>query len=402
LATDQTLAARGTTDTTRPQRFWAALTASTVINLPFGSLYAFSVFLKPIEALLGVTRAELSFVFGLATIFFTLGMNVAPYLFRLASAPVLVAGCAAAGTLGIALAATAGGVAQLGLGYGVLFGLGGGAAYIIVQQGVNVMLRAHRGLVNGYVVSLYPAGAMIAAPLFGLGIATFGVRGTLGGLAATVAIAGLIAVALVIHSGMALKAQASEASAEAGERYGLVFWQIAAVFLLAAAAGLTVLSQAAGMISAYGGTTALALFATTWITGCITAARIGGGWLADRFAIPTIMAGSHVIALAGATVLTLWPGPMVAVATLSMVGMGYGFISGSTAAAVACYWHVNAFGRIASRLYIAWGLAAISLPVVAGWLYDLTGGYRTAVILAGCGNLAGIAIALTLPRRRVS
>jgi len=188
LATDQTLAARGAP--APPQRFWAALTASTIINLPFGSLYAFSVFLKPMEALLGVTRAELSFVFGLATIFFTLGMNVAPYLFRLASAPVLVAGCATAGAVGVALAATAGGVVQLALGYSVLFGLGGGAAYIIVQQGVNVMVRSHRGLINGYVVSLYPAGAMIAAPLFGLGLGIFGVRGTLAGLAITIAVAG--------------------------------------------------------------------------------------------------------------------------------------------------------------------------------------------------------------------
>lgn len=384
-----------------PQRFWAALTASTVINLPFGSLYAFSVFLKPLEDLLGVTRAELSFVFGLATIFFTLGMNVAPYLFRLASAPVLVAGCAAAGAIGTALAATAGGVVQLAIGYSVLFGLGGGAAYIIVQQGVNVMVRSHRGLINGYVVSLYPAGAMIAAPLFGLGLGVFGVRGTLGALAVAIAVTGLAAVLLVIHSGMTLKAAPSAtAEAETPERYGLVFWQIAAVFLLAAAAGLTVLSQAAGMIAAYGGTTALALFATTWITGCITAARIGGGWLADKFAIPTIMAAAHVVALAGAIGLTLWPGPIVAVATLSMVGMGYGFISGSTAAAVACYWHVNAFGRIASRLYIAWGLAAISLPVVAGWLFDQTGGYRAAMMLAGGGNLIGIAVALTLPRQR--
>ena len=390
----------GQAATPAPQRFWAALTASTVINLPFGSLYAFSVFLKPLEELLGVTRAELSFVFGLATIFFTLGMNVAPYLFRVASAPVLVAGCSAAGAIGAALAATAEGVAQLAVGYSVLFGLGGGAAYIIVQQGVNVMVKSHRGLINGYVVSLYPAGAMIAAPLFGLGIAMFGVRGTLGGLAITIAVTGVITLLLVIHSGMVLKTPAADAAAADNERYGLAFWQIAAVFLLAAAAGLTVLSQAAGMIAAYGGTTALALFATTWITGCITAARIGGGWLADKFAVPHIMAGAHVVALCGAIGLTLWPGPLVAVATLSMVGMGYGFISGSSAAAVAFYWNVNAFGRIASRLYIAWGLAAISLPVVAGWLFDLTGGYRAAVILAGCGNLLGIAIALTLPRQR--
>jgi MFS transporter, OFA family, oxalate/formate antiporter len=45
----------------------AALLAATVVNLPFSTLYAFSVFLKPMEALLGATRAEMGFVFGLAS-----------------------------------------------------------------------------------------------------------------------------------------------------------------------------------------------------------------------------------------------------------------------------------------------------------------------------------------------
>jgi hypothetical protein len=32
------------------QRAWAAIAAATVMNLPLGSIYAFSDFLKPIEA----------------------------------------------------------------------------------------------------------------------------------------------------------------------------------------------------------------------------------------------------------------------------------------------------------------------------------------------------------------
>ena len=45
------------------------------------------------------------------------------------------------------------------------------------------------------------------------------------------------------------------------------------------------------------------------------------------------------------------------------------------------------FGRIASRVYIAWCFAAICLPILAGHLFDLTGGYATTVLVAGCGNL---------------
>ena len=45
---------------------------------------------------------------------------------------------------------------QLAVGYGVLFGAGGGAAYILVQQAVNLAVTRRRGLVNGYLVASIP------------------------------------------------------------------------------------------------------------------------------------------------------------------------------------------------------------------------------------------------------
>ena len=57
----------------RQQRPWAAVLAATVMNLPLGSVYAFSVFLRPIEQELGISRSALSLVFGVATIGFTVG-----------------------------------------------------------------------------------------------------------------------------------------------------------------------------------------------------------------------------------------------------------------------------------------------------------------------------------------
>ena len=38
---------------------WRAIAAATALNAPLGSLYAFSVFLKPLETLLGLSRADL-------------------------------------------------------------------------------------------------------------------------------------------------------------------------------------------------------------------------------------------------------------------------------------------------------------------------------------------------------
>ncbi len=386
-------------DTDSRQSPWRAVAAATALNAPLGSLYAFSVFLKPLESLLGLSRADLALVFALASAGFGAGMNLAPTAYSVASAPVLVLACAAASTLGIALAATAGGLTQLAIGYGVLFGAGGGAAYILVQQTVNLAVTRRHGLVNGYLVGLYPAGAMIAAPAFGWSVRALGVRATLAGLAAVLAVTGSISAWLIAHSGVTLAAATGVVAPGAQERRRPVFWRLWLVFFLAASAGLMVLSQAAGIITAYGGATPLAVYGTTFITGSIAAARLGGGWMVDWLAIPTVAAGAHAVALAGNVSLTLWPGPGISVLALALVGLGYGLISGVTAAAVAAYWRRGLYGRVASRLYTAWCAAAVVLPIIAGRLFDLTQGYGVAVLIAAVGNALGVLVALGLPRQ---
>jgi OFA family oxalate/formate antiporter-like MFS transporter len=382
----------------RPERLWAALLAATVLNLPLGSVYSFSVFLRPIELELAIPRSALSLVFGLATVGFTAGSVGAAFLYRVAPAPVLIFASALAAAAGIGIAATATGMAGLLLGYGVAFGTGGGVAYILLQQGVNMLVRGRRGLVNGYIVSLYPLGAMIATPAFHWCNETFGWRTTLAGLAGVLVTCGTVGALLAQHGGARLVAPAGSVALQPA-RLGPTFLKLSATFFLAASAGLMVLSQAREIIAAYGGAAGLAVGATTGITGAIAVARISGGWLVDRFAVPHVMCAAHGLALCGGVLLSAFPSPLTAVLGLGMVGMGYGFISGSTAGSIGLYWPVADFGRVAGRTYIAWCLAAVCLPVLAGTLFDLTRGYAAAVLIAGGGNLAGMAVALSLPKR---
>ena len=233
----------------------AALTAATIMCLPLGSIYAFSVLLAPLEQLLQSNRSELASVFGISAVFFTVGSNLAPRLFGRVRAPLLVALTGALSAAGVALAAAAPSLAWLILGYGVVFATGGGMAYVVVQQCVNSAPLLRPGLTNGYLVSLFPLGAMLVAPAFGLGLDWVGVRLTLAGLAAVVAMAALAAALLVAHDGVVLaKSGSAAASPAAGSPDGLqaTFWKLFKVFFLAASAGLMVLSQAAGMVAAFG------------------------------------------------------------------------------------------------------------------------------------------------------
>lgn len=371
--------------------------AATVLNLPFGTIYAFSVFLKPIEQTLGVGRAQMALVFALATIVLTVAMNLTPLLYRWFAAIPLLLLSGALGAAGLGLAAMATSFTDLLVGYGILFGIGGGISFIVLQQGVNQTVGARSGLINGYVVSLYPLGAMIGAPLCGWALAAFGLRPTLAALALVVALASVLAARAFRRADLRLYDHTASAEHSVDPRFGL-FLSLFTVFLMAASAGLMVMSQAAGIVEAYGGKTALALGATTLITGSIAAARIGGGWLVDRFPMPQVAAAAHLWSLSGAVLLTAVPTAEISVLALAMVGMGYGIISGATAGAIAQYWPRNAFGRVASRMYIAWCVAAVVLPLIAGWLYDQTQGYGTAILVAAGVNVIGGLLALRLPK----
>ena len=386
------------TTLTPKQRSLVALAAATILNLPFGTIYAFSVFLKPMEALLGIGRTQMTLVFSLASIFLTMGMVAGPKLYRRFSATSLLLSGGLTSATGLAIAAQASSLMELILGYGVLFGLGGGIGFVLVQQGMNQSVSKMSGLANGYVVSLYPLGAMIGVPLFGWSITEYGLKVTLLSLACTVLIASCITALLFRVANIGMQ-DAAAAQADSEARHWGVFARLFVVFFLAAAAGLTVMSQAAGILQAYGAKTGFALGATTLITGAIAAARIGGGWLVDRFAMPHVAAFAHLLALSGSLLLLALPSAAMALPALAMIGMGYGFVSGSTAGAIAQYWHKNAFGRVAGQIYIAWCIAAISLPVLAGWLFDRTQSYAQAMMIACAVNLLGALLSMSLPAK---
>jgi len=409
-----------------PQRL---LLAASLANLPFGTIYAFSVLLQPLESLLSLRRSELTLVFALATIVLTVGMNLAPLLYRRLPWHRLLGVSALLSTSGLLISAAAQSRWHLLLGYSVLFGLGAGLVFTTVQHLVNQAEITRRGLVNGYVVSLYPLGAMLGAPLMGWSVSEIGLRATLFALAGALG-ASVLAAALLLRPARTVAVGIREQAVRAGDTAGegqasgpiaagrqpdasrelqpaqsaqvALFFKLAAVFTLAASAGLMVMSQAAGILQAYGAGLGAALAGTTVMTGAIAAARILGGWLVDYLEVRKVMAAAQLWALSGALLLSVVPQPLAAVTGLSMIGMGYGLISGASAAAIAQWWPMSQFGRIAGRLYIGWCLAAIGLPLIAAALYDASGNYKAAIVLAGAFNTLAMLLALRLMPARVS
>ncbi|MCY4310722.1 MAG: YbfB/YjiJ family MFS transporter, partial [Rhodospirillaceae bacterium] len=56
-------------------------------------------------------------------------------------------------------------------------------------------------------------------------------------------------------------------------------------------------------------------------------------------------------------------------------------------------------GRIYGKMLTAWGAAGLSAPLVAGALYDWTGSYTLALLLAAGAAVVALAIIWSVPRR---
>lgn len=381
------------TDTDPKAARWrvvSALLVASALNIPFGTIYAFSVFLRPMEQQLGVSRTEMSVVFASATVALAAGMNLLPPLARRFGGAQLIMAAGLIGACGILVVTQARGFWMLWVGYGVLFGLGGGLSFTAVQQCVNQATPRPSGLANGYVVSTYPLGAMIGAPVFSATIHLWGIVPTLWLLAAVLGSAGVLGGWLFRRAGLTLvSTAAAQSPPRAVALSDPVFVRLFAVFFLTASAGLMVLGQAAAMLHAYGAGAAMAAAATTVITAVLAASRLAGGWLVDHWQMRSVAVGANLCAFAGAVLITLWPVPLSALFALSLLGAGYGLMSGASAGYIPQLWPRDLFAAIAARLYVAWCLAAVCLPVLAGWLFDLTGGYRAAVMVAAMGNLVG-------------
>lgn len=380
-------------------RRYLALGAAAAFNPALGSLYAWSIFLAPLERQLEVPRSALSGVFSVAVVCFTLGMNLAPAAYRWLATPALIAGAALLCAAGLGLAAWAPNIVVLGLGYGVLFGLGAGFGYSVMLQAVNLVLPHRRGLANGFGIGLFALGSILCAPAFGWAVEALGVAATLAGMAALFAVLAVAVAALLGASGVSVQPAGSFRMSGDHEHGAALFWVIWVGFLLGAGAGLMAISQAAALVAAYGGAPTLAVLGVTLVAAGNGGGRLAGGWLCDHLPIRRIVMSAHLIAGTALMALALVPSAAVAAAALALVGLSYGLLSGAYPAALGFYYGVHNYGRMLGRLITAWGVAGLLAPWLAGAVFDATGGYRPAVMLACAAAVVAFLVSIALPRQ---
>ena len=392
---------------------WWRVVGGLSMNLALGSLYAWSVFVAPLEKQFGWRRAQTSNVFTIAVVVlaltFILGGRLqdkkGPFWVSVTGA-VLV-------SLGLFLCAYTHSLNYLYVCFGVIGGVGSGFGYATPIPVMAKWFPDKRGLAVGLAVAGYGGGSAIFGPLANLKlIPTYG-------LATTFQILGVIFLVMTLIGAFLLKnppagykptgwtpAPAAKAAAttydfSSGEVLRTpTFYFMWIAYALGTSAGLMVISQLVPFAKSVG-TPSAALATMGLVVGAIgnASGRILSGWMSDalgrlnvlRLMIAISMVAMPILYKVGGSV-----GPLYVV--VFIVYWCYGTQLSVNASTTSDFWGTKNAGLNYGLLFTAWGVAGIIGPRMGGVLFDKYKNYQMAFYTAAV--LAAVALLCELMAKR--
>ena len=384
---------------------WWRLVGGLLMTLALGTLYAWSVFVAPLESEFGWNRAQTSTVFTIAVVTFAISFVLAgrlqdsfgPFWISITGGGLV--------SLGFFLCAYTASLHYLFFCYGVLGGIGNGFGYATVVPVMAKWFPDKRGLAIGLALAGYGGGSAIFGPVANLEmIPHFGWRSTCMILGGIFLVMTTIASFLLKNPPVSyLPANwtpklSSKAAATSYEftpsevlrtRHFYFMWL---GFGLGSSAGLLVISQlvpfakSQGVPSAALATMGLVVGAFGNISG-----RILSGWLSDALGrLNTLRAILLLSAVAMPALYRVGAHVVALYVLVFIVYFCYGTQASVNPATISDFWGTRNAGVNYGLLFTAWGVAGIIGPTIGGVLFDKYRNYEAAFYAAGI--LAAVAL----------
>jgi OFA family oxalate/formate antiporter-like MFS transporter len=382
---------------------WWRVVGGLSMNLALGSLYAWSVFVAPLEKEFGWKRADTSTIFTIAVVVFALSFILAGRLqdkkgpfWVSVTGGVLV-------SVGFFLSAFTTTLGWIFFVFGALGGIGNGFGYATPIPVMAKWFPDRRGLAVGLAVAGYGGGSAIFGPMaLNWLIPTYGWR-------ATFQIFGVVFFIMTMIGAFLLKnppagyrppgwapAPAAKAAATAydfapGETLRTpTFYFMWIAYALGTVAGFMAISQLVPFARSVG----LGAWAPTAIfVGAVgnAAGRILSGWMSDAMGRLNVLRLMIAVSAVGMPLLTLAGGmptfPLFFFVMVFIIYWCYGTQLSVNASTTSDFWGTKNAGLNYGLLFTAWGVAGIIGPRIAGKLFDTYQNYQAAFYWA-----AGLAV----------
>jgi MFS transporter, OFA family, oxalate/formate antiporter len=396
---------------------WIIASAGVIVQLCLGTVYAWSIFKKPMMAAHGWTETTTQAAFMIQSLCFALSVALGGVLID-RKGPRLTG--LAGGTLfgsGLLLAGYANALGSSGLlyiAYGIIVGLGGGLGYTVPITTLIKWFPDKRGLVTGLAVMGYGFGSFIMGNLAPRAILDFGLQKTFttwGALSLILVPLGIMFIKNPPSGWMAQYSPAGKAEVIASSSsftfsHAVKTWQFWALWLmlfLNVTAGLGFISQLSPIAQdvirqGLGGNVTEKMLKNIYIlSGTIVAiaaifnglGRFVWAWFSDWAGRRAVFISIFLTQAAGYAVIGHSTGTIMFTCLACYLLACYGGMYATLPAFTADMFGPASIGRIYGVIFTAVGLAGISGPYLFAKVKMMTGSFQAALYIESAILLAG-------------
>ena len=395
------------TGSKKPRLFYGYIivgAAFFIVLVIFGATYTFGVFLKPLIAEFGSTRAETSgayaMFFFMQGLFYMLGGRLSD---RFGPRLVVTIGGLLLG-LGYSLMSQISAIWQLYLFYGAIVGIGMGFGFIPLPSTIARWFVHRRSVMTGIVLSGVGVGTVIMPPVATQLISNYGWR-------TSYLIIGIIALVLIVvvaqflrrdprqtgclPYGVSKAKEESLALAAKGISIGEAihtkqFWMLCAIFFVFGLAQqvifVHIVPHATDLrISALAAANILSVSG-----GLIIAGTIGVGSVADRIGNKLGMVIGFVALVIAFLLPRVAEGLWMLNLSAAIFGFAYGGLLALQAPIVAELFGLKAHGMLLGTVAFALMIGGAIGAFLGGRIFDVTGSYYLAFVICAAVSVIGL------------
>lgn len=394
---------------------WLMAAAGVGIHISIGSVYAWSVFSKPLMAQMGWSLKEVGFTFGLAI--FMLGMSAAVMGHVVEKRGPRFAGtvsavCWSLGLLGAGLAISLGNLWMLYLCYGVLGGVGLGTGYVTPVSTLMKWFPDRRGLATGLAIMGFGFASFFGAPLMAKLIQSVGIANTFYTL-------GLIYAVVMLSSARYLEPppagwkpagfEENLASGKAKVAMDLMpmtaneavktkpFYGLWIMMFINITCGIAVISVASPMTQEVTGMSPLAAGAVVGLIGLFNGAgRLGWATLSDYLGRPTTYITFFVIQVVAFYFLPSLRDAVIFQSVLYLIMTCYGGGFATLPAYIGDLFGTKQVSAIHGYVLTAWAMAGLVGSSFASFLREATGSYAAMTTVFSGIFLFALAVSIAM------
>jgi MFS transporter, OFA family, oxalate/formate antiporter len=398
---------------------WKISIAAVAIHLSIGSVYAWSVFVKPLQTLHGWSKPELTWTFSIAIVM--LGLSAAfggSWMER--NGPhksARISGiCFGTGVIGAGLAAYTGSLWLLYATYGIIGGIGLGMGYISPVSTLLKWFPDKRGLATGMAVFGFGAGALIAGPVATTLIEALGVPVTFWIMGTTYLVVLLTAARVLRFPPKDYRpegwdpATAKIRGYRASRDYELneairtpQFWLLWVLFFLNISAGIMLISLASPMAQEIVGMTAVQAGVMVGLMGIFNGAgRLLWSSSSDIMGRAITYGTMFVLQIALFALLPGFKSTALFMAAFFIIMTCYGGGFATCPAFIADLFGSLRAGAIHGVILTAWSAAGIFGPTLGATIKEWTNSYTSALLVISATLVValGSTIAIEFSLRR--